>query len=200
VSRKDGVFRPMGICLLIALCLNQGVAVFGTSLGKMWHTGHQGPDPRTEVIRDFWNLTPKRLREATAADERTMSVLRLSPKAREMIGDHTVDVWSSFDLSIITANPSLNYRPRPIFQQIAAFTSNTDRINANFFKSASRPDFLFLWNSDTCSIDNRHMLFEDPIQQLEILNSYEVASVETWPLVILLRHKEGRRFADPVVF
>ena len=131
---------------------------------------------------------------------------RLDDSLSNRIGRKTIDIYS-YELGFLAANPGLNYRPKPIFQHFNAFTRRLDQLNATFFASPRRPEFLLMHDpkSEMESVDGRHPLFDDPIAFLTIMNAYRPVFVEedvTKPRVALLQHDgEGPgRFGTPVAF
>lgn len=105
---------------------------------------------------------------------------RLPEAIRNQIGDKSVDIYP-WDYTIVAAN-RLNWKPRPVIQSYAAFTSWLDKKNADHFRSASAPKyFIFGINNITTdpngfklgSIDYRYLLNDEPQTLIELIRSYE---------------------------
>tara|TARA_R110002072_G_scaffold273253_3_gene434076 strand:- start:51931 stop:54528 length:2598 start_codon:yes stop_codon:yes gene_type:complete len=143
-----------------------------------------------------WRGCNDRMRTAGASN---VAPFRLPDAARAAIGTGSVDFYS-MDLSFVAAN-ELDYRSKPVFQHFNAFTPELDRWNAEFFRRDSGPQFLICHASlGMASIDRRHLLFDDPLAQLAILDHYEgnepsrIAS----PASVLLRRTDTLRFGSAV--
>jgi hypothetical protein len=197
---------PAVLVLLIGWFLNQALMSTGAGfdpqkpwvppLAHLW-----GPSLRgLTTIKTLAGLTGTGLDEFMANDARNLSGQKLPPEILSRIGSRPVDIYHS-ESSFLAAN-ELNYRPKPVFQPYAAYTPELDRLNARFFCSPARPDFLILYHpeSDITSVDGRHMLLDDPITSLEILNHYRMVAVANKPPVTLLEYNKARRFSEPTVF
>ncbi|MBW8325794.1 MAG: hypothetical protein K0M50_13595 [Prolixibacteraceae bacterium] len=104
---------------------------------------------------------------------------RLPETVRNQIGNASVDIYP-WDYTIIAAN-QLNWKPRPVIQSYAAYTSWLDKKNAVHFSSANAPEyFIFGLNNITpdlnggklVSIDNRYLLNDEPQTLIELIKNY----------------------------
>jgi hypothetical protein len=105
---------------------------------------------------------------------------RLPEAVRNQIGDATVDIYP-WDYTIVAAN-QLNWKPRPVIQSYAAYTSWLDKKNADHFASNDAPEyFVFGLNNITYdlnggkleSIDNRYLLNDEPQTLIELIRNYD---------------------------
>lgn len=105
---------------------------------------------------------------------------RLPEAIRKQIGDATADIYP-WDYTIVAAN-QLNWKPRPVIQSYAAYTSWLDKRNAIHFSSSNAPEyFIFGLNNVTSdlnggqleSIDNRYLLNDEPQTLIELIRNYE---------------------------
>ena len=135
-----------------------------------------------------WRGCNDRMRTAGASN---VAPFRLPDSARAAIGTGSVDFYSM----------ELDYRSKPVFQHFNAFTPELDRWNAEFFRLDSGPQFLICHASlGMASIDRRHLLFDDPIAQLAILDHYlgDDPSRIASPASVLLRRADTLRFGAAV--
>lgn len=104
---------------------------------------------------------------------------RLPETVRNQIGNASVDIYP-WDYTIIAAN-QLNWKPRPVIQSYAAYTSWLDKKNAVHFRNDNAPEyFIFRLNSITSdlnggklvSIDNRYLLNDEPQTLIELIRNY----------------------------
>ena len=155
----------------------------------------------TDVLKRavFWNRFTRDLDDSAL---RKLPPFELSKLMKDRIGDSTVDIYSC-ELGFVAANP-LNYKLKPVFQHFNAFTTNLDKLHADFYASPGRPKFIVYFNPlQLAGIDGRHILFDDPIAQLEMLNHYRPALAESSKAcrlpVELLEETVEPRFAAPVL-
>lgn len=121
-----------------------------------------------------------------------------SPEITQLIGDATVDVYDE-ELSFVAAN-DLRYHPKPVFQHFNAFTPSLDRMNADFFASANRPEFLifFLPRNGVMGVDDRYFLHDDSLTHLEVLRHYQLAMIDKEnPEIVAMRSGPGRVGGEP---
>lgn len=105
----------------------------------------------------------------------------LPESIRKNMGYQTVDVYP-WDYAIIPAN-NLNWRPRPVIQTYASYTSWLDRLNASHFASENAPDFL-IWDFQKItfnvsggnfeSIDHRYLLNDEPNTIISLMQHYSL--------------------------
>ena len=94
---------------------------------------------------------------------------KISPIMLTEIGNQSVDVYNYLQ-SIVPAN-RLNWDPRPVFQTYASFMPYFDNLDANFFQSVRKPQYL-LW-SPFNDIDNRYILSTEPTAMYQIFKWYK---------------------------
>jgi hypothetical protein len=121
---------------------------------------------------------------------------KLDEKSLSLIQNKTVDIYP-WDYTFIPAN-NLNWRPRPVIQSYASYTSWLDLQNKEHFESASAPEFL-LWETDKVtedqnggnfeSIDERYLLNDEPQTVLALLNKYSF--VHKHPRYLLFQKNTG---------
>jgi len=136
-----------------------------------------------------------------------LSGARLDKSILEILDGKSVDIYS-YELGFVAANPELNYHPKPIFQHFNAFTDKLDKLNADFFASSDRPEFLIMHHPDNGKmegVDGRYQLYDDPIAFLQIMSLYKPVFVERdphKPQVALLEYDLSSRFrfGSPVSF
>jgi hypothetical protein len=87
--------------------------------------------------------------------------------ARDVIGNESVDVMNYLQLAAVINN--MNYQPRPVFQGFVAYTPALQRLNEEYFQSASRPRFVMLCQQAT---DGRFPALEDSAALNYVLNNY----------------------------
>jgi hypothetical protein len=121
---------------------------------------------------------------------------RLPASMRQAIGRAPVDVYP-WDISYVRAN-RLSWVHRPLPASFNAYTPALDGLNAAFFRSTLRPEFL-IWHAaygtGLVSIDGRHLLWDEPQTLGVIMNQYDV--LEVAPRALLLRARSSPRFEAP---
>jgi hypothetical protein len=106
---------------------------------------------------------------------RALEPLVLSPMERAVLSNSTVDVYP-WEAAYVAAN-HLNWAHRPSPAAFLAFPT-LDRLNAAFFDSSRRPQYL-LWHltAGLQSIDGRHLFWDEPHTLLSILSHYDLVSI-----------------------
>jgi hypothetical protein len=143
----------------------------------LWHFGEYR-DRLARMSRDA--LKPDALPEPT----------------RLRIGTAPVDVYP-WEISYVPAN-GLSWSNRPLPASFNAYTPRLDALNAAFFSSSRRPEYL-LWHTRRRgdapleSIDGRHLFWDEPKTLRTILDSYDL--VESHPGIHLLRVRGRHRFS-----
>ena len=123
--------------------------------------------------------------------------LALPVGIRNIIGADTIDIYP-WDLSYVFAN-GLNWTNRPVIQAYTSYTPYLDGLNAKFFSSPARPEYL-LWHHDMYlgnglgSIDGRDVLFEEPATILAIFNHYDLTFYQD--NLTLLKSRQTNRFSQ----
>jgi hypothetical protein len=118
----------------------------------------------------------------------------LPPSTRSAIGTASVDVYP-WRTTYVPAN-GLAWANRPLPASFNSYTARLDRLNAAFFASERRPDYL-LWHTNPLpkaplwSLDGRYLLWDEPLTVRTILGGYDV--VERQPGLVLLRSRHGPR-------
>jgi hypothetical protein len=107
-----------------------------------------------------------------------------------------VDVYP-WESAYVPAN-GLAWAHRPVPFSFSAYTPRLDALNAAFFSSSRRPEYL-LWHNyvhhpeHLQSIDGRYLFWDEPKTLRTILDRYDL--VESHPRIHLLRAREASRFA-----
>jgi hypothetical protein len=109
-------------------------------------------------------------------EKERLQPLRLPKGMREMIGDTTVDIYP-WELSIAAAN-NLNWQPRPAFQTYVAYMPFLDRKNAEFYSSASAPDYIVWHHHEFQDVMNRYSLSSEPMTTESMLRHYKLLHCE----------------------
>jgi hypothetical protein len=132
-------------------------------------------------------------------ETRSQAALRrnvLPTSMRQTIGQASVDVYPWL-ASYVPAN-RLAWVNRPLPASFNAYSPVLDALNEAFFRSDRRPAFL-IWHkglrAGLSSIDDRHLLWDEPRTLHAIADHYEV--VEATPRVALLRARPSPRFEAP---
>jgi len=98
----------------------------------------------------------------------------LPKKLRTKVGDARVDIYHQ-NTYLFYYN-DLNYKPRPVFQCLAAYTKYLDDVNAESITNDDKaPEYIF-WSNDT-AIDGRNSLWQCPNTYKQILNNYVLDEV-----------------------
>jgi len=127
----------------------------------------------------------------------------LPESMRSIVGSASVDVYP-WEVSYVPAN-GLSWSNRPLPASFSTYTPILDGLNAAFFDSNRRPQYL-LWhthrpgydlgrprgNAPVQSIDGRHVFWDEPKTLRAILDSYDLIKAE--PGIILLGARARPRF------
>ncbi len=127
----------------------------------------------------------------------------LPESIRSILGGASVDVYP-WEVNYVPAN-GLSWSNRPLPGSFSAYTPILDGLNAAFFYSNRRPQYL-LWhthrpgddlsrprgNAPVESIDGRHVFWDEPKTLRAILDSYDL--IESKPGIILLGVRARARF------
>ena len=142
--------------------------------------------PRLEAYR----ASVARMSEAALREN------RLPDSMRRAIGRAPVDVYP-WDITYVRAN-QLSWVHRPLPASFTAYTAALDGLDAAFFRSALRPEFL-IWHAassfELWSVDGRHLFWDEPETLGVIMNAYDV--LEVAPRAVLLRARSSPRFDAP---
>ncbi|KAA5990402.1 hypothetical protein [Pantoea sp. M_4] len=107
------------------------------------------------------------------------------------VGSNTIDVYP-YNNEYIIAN-KLNYWHRPSFQNYMTLTPSLDQLNADFYASNNKPEYILWTASITCGsndcrvfddFDDKYVLNEDPLTTMAILKNYKPIRV-----MFALNHK-----------
>jgi hypothetical protein len=101
------------------------------------------------------------------------------PKIQSLAGNSTVDVFGGSQILAIFND--LNYRPRPNFQNIIAYSRPTMEINDRFLCSSNAPEFM-MFNLEP--IDLRFPPLEDAWVLRDLLENYDLAGNEGQNLLL----------------
>jgi len=118
----------------------------------------------------------------------------LPESIRGVIGGSSVDVYP-WEISYVPAN-GLSWVNRPLPASFSTYTPALDGLNAAFFESNGRPDYL-IWHTDVGvnSIDGRYLLWDEPRTLRAIANYYDLVTADAG--ILLLRARAHPRFALP---
>lgn len=109
---------------------------------------------------------------------------RLPQDFLNKVGTHSIGIFP-WEASFAAAN-RLNYRPFPVFQTYAAYTSYLDRLNARYLEDQNTaPEFILM---EWLAIDNRHPLIDVPAMWLSMYKWYGVESSNS--RLLLLKRKK----------
>jgi hypothetical protein len=210
------LIAAIAILLIACIFLNRGLVFSGLdkgrypllsrsfmeNMGGVKNSWMPGLIPITNALRG-----QKYKDDLDALASARLAGQKLDRHVLELLAGRTVDIYS-YELGFVAANPKLNYHPKPVFQHFNAFTEKLDQLNADFFASFKRPDFLIMHHPNDgpmTSVDGRYPLYDDPIAFLKIMELYKPAFIERNPLkpqVAVLEYDSGNsaRFASPVAF
>jgi hypothetical protein len=124
-------------------------------------------------------------RERSSA--RLRRALPLHERARELVGDRSVDILT---VEVAMAEAwGLNWRPRPVLQSYAVATSRLDDLDAAFFAGPSAPERLLV---NLQGLDTRHPFMDAPRTWRQILSRYRPLGRDARWLVLGLRERPRR--------
>lgn len=128
-------------------------------------------------------------RKAWRMSKRLLEPLVLPEDVRAEIGQSSIDVYPR-NLSVVAANPDLNWTVRPSPTSYGNYRPTLDDLNAQFFASERRPEYL-LWHwEEEQAIDGRNVLWDEPLTLRTIFQRYDVVREEP----LLLRAGPPHRF------
>ncbi len=136
-------------------------------------------------------------KQAQSHSEINISIKKLPQAILDSIKNETVDVYP-WDYSIIPAN-KLNWKPRPVIQSYASYTSWLDNKNAVYFNSNIKPTFLIIDkikgpnNNEFSSIDNRYFFNDEPNSIIEILANYSYYFSNEQVLILKLNNTHASK-------
>jgi len=118
----------------------------------------------------------------------------LPESIRAVIGGSSVDVYP-WEISYVPAN-GLSWANRPLPASFNTYTPALDSLNAAFFRSDGRPEYL-IWHTEEGgnSIDGRYLLWDEPRTLRSIVNFYDMVTADSG--VIVLRARAHPRFGLP---
>ncbi len=109
--------------------------------------------------------------------------LQLPKRMMDSIGNQSVDIIP-WDIAVLTSK-GMNYKGRPIIQSYCVHDGHLDQLNADFYKSSARPEYI-LYKSD--EIDGRCGMFDETLMKLELLKNYTTIDTN-WNHILLKRLK-----------
>ncbi|HTL58220.1 MAG TPA: hypothetical protein VL361_21210 [Candidatus Limnocylindrales bacterium] len=95
------------------------------------------------------------------------------PALRLIAGRATVDMFGCEQMAVLAND--FNYRPRPVFQTYAAYSSPLMRWNERFYQSSARPEFVLF---RLMAMDRKFPSLEDALLLRNLLINYEPAGSE----------------------
>jgi hypothetical protein len=114
------------------------------------------------------------------------AILPDSMKAR--IGNGSVDIFP-WETVLITAN-NLSWKNRPLPFSFNVFDPYLDNINSKFFEDNNRaPDYIVWHNTGVKSIDERNILWDEPLTILSIMRNYRLAEFNSNFMLLARREK-----------
>jgi len=185
--RHDGhPFIFFGMAMFVALLLPRLLApawsgLTGMTLGALLACSVGGTLLTADRVKpDFfgWNLRQTKENvavalhpaakktELDAEQARQEEEWRLD-RVRKEVGGASLDQLSC-EQGVVFLN-GLNWRPRPVFQSYTAYTPALLRLNADYFRSATAPDYVLC---SFCPVDGRLGSMEDCLALREILRRY----------------------------
>jgi hypothetical protein len=111
-------------------------------------------------------------RDIVAARARLVAAYGLDPITFAPLAGHTVDV-EPYDANVAWA-AQLRWKPVPVFQAYAAYTTSLDRLNADALSSAGGPQRVLRENAPP--IDARNAAWESPAATLAMLCHFRAVS------------------------
>lgn len=144
-------------------------------------------------LTKLWHLATYR-EDLKQVSEAALRKSVLPESIRAVIGRSSVDVYP-WEVSYVPAN-GLSWINRPLPASFSTYTPALDNLNAAFFESNGRPEYL-LWHIDigVHSIDGRFLLWDEPRTLRAIFNYYDIVTADS--SVFLLRSRSHPRFASP---
>ena len=128
-------------------------------------------------------------RKAWRMSRRLLEPLALPDDVRAEIGVATIDVYPRHTV-FAAANPGLRWTFRPAPTSYGNYRPALDELNARFFDSERRPDYLLWYWEDDQTIDERNILWDEPQTLRALFERYDVVRDEPF----LLRARHHRRF------
>ncbi len=126
------------------------------------------------------------------ANTKMTNEFRLNQETRDIISDHSVELYPGQYLYMYQQN--LNWVSRPVVQSYASYTSSLDKQNLSYFKSDSSPEFIIWHLSDPKqvpwheerfgSIDYRSVLNDEPQTIQYLLSNYKIILQEVSYLLL----------------
>jgi hypothetical protein len=161
----------------------------------LWSSGMQALQSRWEGLGSQWSTTTSLLvhpSERPGMAEQSKAYFRSATPVPtgllDIIGSHPVDVMP-WDIGVVFAY-GLTWAPRPVLQSYSAYTPYLDNLDAAYFASDKRPDYI-LYRFE--AIDGRYPMFEEPHAMRAIAANYSARSVDAdWLLF------ERRQAPSPV--
>jgi hypothetical protein len=124
-------------------------------------------------------LRPRALRDRLQVDARDVPAEWQLPRVKKEVGDAPVDLLTNFQ-GYVFAN-HLNWRPRPGFQSLTAYTPHLLEANAAFLRSNRAPEYLLLAST---TLDDRLPALDDTLAWQEILHRYRPVLIEKGYLLV----------------
>ncbi len=93
--------------------------------------------------------------------------VKLPETVTSLLSNKTIDIFP-WEISLVEAN-KLNWKPRPVFQSYAAYTSFLDHKNSESILRKERDYFIYQF----APIDERHPFFDEPETFFNVLCKYK---------------------------
>jgi hypothetical protein len=171
-NRRQG--RTLAIAAIAAIALVH-YPVADESVGSSF-----APDTAITQLVDL-AIPSERDEVADRAHDELAAVYAVPPEMLEKIGDAPVDA-RPWEVGLIWAN-DLNWRPLPVIQDYAAYTSRLDQLNADALASAAGPQYVLrhLAYNDTAlrGLDGRLTTFDAPLEQRTLMCDFRATATST---------------------
>ncbi|MBF0554717.1 MAG: hypothetical protein HQK96_09225, partial [Nitrospirae bacterium] len=95
----------------------------------------------------------------------------LSPSTLELLGGHTVDIFTVD--AALAGYYGLNWHPRPVFQSYSAYTPYLDRLNERFLSKLDAPEYLLY---APVGFDDKSAVLFEPATYRKILTDYRASA------------------------
>jgi hypothetical protein len=164
----------------------RSVAVLGAVVGLLmafWALHLNGYTTKRLVSTVVQPLTFWKVEDCQSAPCIPGESLVLSPNARSLIGNNTVDIYPL--QSLYAYYNGLNWDPRPILASYSAYSPPLDNEDAAFYASNKAPEFI-IWDvsQGILGIDGRNIIYDEPKTMTAILTHYRLAYNQASVLVL----------------
>lgn len=138
-------------------------------------------------------------RNTNAANITNLSTVKLPQNVQDVLKDKTVDIIP-WEVSLVPAN-NLNWKPRPVFQSYAAYTTFLDNANLKSLLGEPRDYIMYQFSS----IDSRHPFVDEPQTLFHVFCNYapsanfpDFVSTPAIPKLIILENRHSNRCSSGI--